>query len=109
MEQQPRVALAGRMLALQHECQRRRDEVDHQERQEERQQLVKAGGAGRLRMEVPVDEVVDDSGDEHQVDQRRDQRQQYLENQDVGQREQAHGAALADGGLVLEDRLQDAE
>ena len=29
--------------------------------------------------------------------------------EDVGQREEAHGAAVADGALVLEDGLQDAE
>ena len=46
-------------------------------------------------MEVLVDEVVDDAGDEHQVDERRDQRQQDLEDEDVGQREQAHGAVFA--------------
>ncbi len=46
-------------------------------------------------MEVLVDEVVHDAGDEHQVDQRRDQRQQDLEDQNIGQREQAHGAVLA--------------
>ena len=45
-------------------------------------------------MEVPVDEVVDDAGDEHQVDERRDQRQQHLEDEDVGQREQAHARLL---------------
>ena len=60
-------------------------------------------------MEVLVDEVVDDAGDKHQVDQRRDQGQQDLEDEDIGQGEEAHGAVLADGALVLEDGLKDAE
>ena len=60
-------------------------------------------------MEVLVDEVVDDAGDEHQVDERGDEGKQNLEDEDVGQREEAHGAVFADGALVFVDRLQDAE
>jgi hypothetical protein len=39
----------------------------------------------------------------------RDQRQQDLEDEDVGQREEAHGAAVGDGAAMFEDGLQDAE
>ena len=60
-------------------------------------------------MEVLVDEVVDDAGDEHQVDERGDEREQDLEDEDVGQGEEAHGDVLRDGSAVLEDGLQDAE
>ncbi len=60
-------------------------------------------------MEVLVDEVVRDTGDKHQVDQRRDERQKDLEDEDVRQGKEAHGAVLAEGSTVLEDRLQDAE
>ena len=80
-----------------------------QEGEEEAEQLVEAGGGGGLGVEVLVDEVVDDAGDEHEVDERREERQQDLEDEDVGQGEEAHGAVLGDGAAVLEDGLQDAE
>ena len=38
-----------------------------------------------------------------------DQRQQHLEDDDVGQREEAHRAVTLEGLLVLEDRLQRSE
>ncbi len=38
-----------------------------------------------------------------------DQWQEDLEDDDVGQREEAHGAAVDDGSAMLEDGLQDAE
>ena len=79
------------------------------EGQEEGQQLVEAGGGGGLRVEVAIDEVVDDADDEHEVDERGDQRQKDLEDDDVGQGEETHGAVLGDGAAVFEDGLQDAE
>ena len=60
-------------------------------------------------MVVAVDEVMDDAGDEHQVDERRDQRQQHLEDEDVGQREQPHGLVAHKRRAMLPDRLQHAE
>ena len=60
-------------------------------------------------MEVFVDEVIDDAGEEHYVDEWREQRQEDLEDEDVGQREEAHGAVAGDGSAVLEDGLQDSE
>ena len=60
-------------------------------------------------MEVLVDQVVDHAADEHHVDQRRDQGQQDLEDQDIGQGKQAHGAVPADGASAFEDRLEDTE
>ena len=60
-------------------------------------------------MVVAIDEVVDDAGDEHDVDERRDQRQEHLEDEDVGQREEAHGLVADKGGAMLPDGLQGAE
>ena len=48
-------------------------------------------------MEVAVDEIVDESGEEHEVDEGRDERQQDLEDEDVGQREEAHGLVAYEG------------
>src|SRR5580658_4244408 len=60
-------------------------------------------------MEVLVDEVVNDAGDEHEVDERGEEWKQDLEDENVGQSEEAHGAAVANGSAVFEDRLKDAE
>ena len=40
---------------------------------------------------MAVDEVVDDAGQEHEVDEGRDQGEQHLEDEDVGQGEESHG------------------
>ena len=48
-------------------------EVDEQEGEEEDEELVEVGGVGGFGMEVFVDEVVDDAGDEHEVDEWGDQ------------------------------------
>ena len=60
-------------------------------------------------MVVTVDEVVDDAGEEHEVDEGRDQRQEHLEDEDVGQGEIAHGLVADEGGAMLPDGLQDSE
>src|SRR5208282_4057437 len=91
VEEQPAVALVGRMAALQAEGDRRGNEVDEQEGSEVSQKLFKAGRGGGLGVVVQVDKVMDNAGNEHQVDERRDQRQQHLEDENVGQREQSHG------------------
>ena len=109
VEEQPGVAFAGGVFALEREGECGGGEVDDEEREEEDEQLDEVGGAGGLGVEVLVDEVVDDAGDEHEVDERRDERKQDLEDEDVGQREEAHGAAVANGGFVLVEGLQDAE
>jgi hypothetical protein len=44
--------------------------------------------------------------DEHHVDEGRDQRQQHLEDENVGQREEAHGLVADEGGAMLPDGLQ---
>ena len=80
---------------------RKRDEVD--------EQLFEAGGGGGFGVVVAVDEVVDDAGHEHEVDERRDQRQKHLEDEDVGQREQAHRLVADEGGAMFPDRLQSAK
>ena len=108
MEEQPAVALAGGVFALEAEGEGRGDEVDDQEGEEEGEEL-EAGRGGGLGVEVLVDEVMDDAGEEHEVDQRREEGQQDLEDEDVGQGEEAHGAVVGDGATVLEDGLQNAE
>ena len=60
-------------------------------------------------MVVAVDEVVHDAGQEHEVDEGRDQRQQHLEDENVGQREEAHGLVADEGRAMLPDGLQGAE
>ena len=107
--EEPEVSLARRVFAFERERQRGGGEVDHQEGEEEGQQLQQAGGRGGFGVEVFVDQVVDDAEDEHQVDERGDQWQQDLKDEDVRQREEAHGAAVANGAAMLPDGLQDAE
>ena len=46
---------------------------------------------------------------EHEVDERRNQRQKHLEDENVGQREQAHRLVAHESGAMLPDRLQGAE
>ena len=46
---------------------------------------------------------------EHEVDEGRDQRQEHLEDEDVGQREEAHGLVADEGGAMLPDGLQGSE
>ena len=60
-------------------------------------------------MVVAIDEVVDDAGHEHDVDEGRDQRQKHLEDENVGQREQAHGLVAHECGAMLPDGLQGSE
>src|SRR5260370_35666564 len=60
-------------------------------------------------MKVFVDEIVKYSGDKHYVDQGRNKREENLEDEDVRQSKQAHGAVFGDGALVFEDGLEDAE
>src|SRR6266702_117274 len=57
-------------------------------------------------MEVLIVQVIENAPDECQVDERREQWEQYLEDERVGQREQAHGAAFRDCAAMFEDRLQ---
>src|SRR6185437_5785442 len=109
VEEEPGVALAGRVFALECEGEGGCGEVDDEESAEEDEQFDEVGGAGGLGMEVLVDEVVNDTGDEHEVDERRDERKQDLEDEDVGQGEETHRAAVANGGLVLVEGLKDAK
>ncbi len=109
VEQQPPVAFVRRVPPLQAEGQGRSDEVDDQKGQEEGQQLLEVRGIGRLRMEVAVKQVVHHARDKHQVNKRRDQRQQDLEDQDIGQGKQSHRLVLEKRSLVLVHRLQRAE
>src|SRR5690348_10081853 len=85
VEQQPPVSTIRRMPPLQAERQHRRDEVDDQKRQEVRQQLLKTRRVGRARVEVTVQHELHNSNREDNVDKRRHQRQQDLENQNVRQ------------------------
>ncbi len=84
VEEQPGIALAGWVFALEHEGQCGCSEVDEQEGAEEGDELVEVGGAGGVGVEVFVDEVMNDAGYEHEVDQRRDERKEDLEDDDVG-------------------------
>lgn len=97
------------MLSFQSEGKGGRSEVDEQEDEEETKQLVEAVRRGSFRMKVLIDEVVQHTGYEHQVDQRGDKWQQYLKDKDIRQGKQAHGTVLRECALMFEDGLQDAE
>ena len=105
VEEEPVVSLVGGMAALQREGDRGGDEVDDHEAEEEDQQPVEVGGRGGEGMEVAVDEVIDDAGQEHEIDERGDQGEQHLEDEDVGQGEVTHGLVADKGGAMLPDGL----
>src|SRR5215469_7908107 len=109
MDEEPGVSAARGVFALEGEGEGGGGEVDYEEGEEEEQDLVEAVGGGGLGVEVLVDEVVDDAGEEHDVDERGEQREEDLEDEDVGKGEEAHGAVAGDGSAVLEDGLQDSE
>ncbi len=60
-------------------------------------------------MEVFLHEIVQRPDDEHHVDKGRHQRQQYLEDGDVGQRHPTQRAFALHRRLVFPNRLHDAE
>ncbi len=109
VDEQPGIAFTGGVFALEGEGEGGGGEVDEEEGTEEDEELDEVGGAGGFGVEVFVDEVVDDAGDEHEIDEWGYQREHDLEDDDVGQSEEAHGAAIADGGAVFPDGLEDAE
>src|SRR5689334_5640804 len=74
VEQQEHVFPLVGAAALQRKGNRRGHEVDDQEHEEEDQQLVKTAGVGRRGMEAAVDEVAENAGGKHDVDERRHQR-----------------------------------
>ena len=82
--QQEEVAFSAGLLPLQSEGYGRGDEINHHEQREVNYQPLEAGRIGRFRMEIFVDEVGRRSHDKHDVDERRNQRQQDLEDDHVG-------------------------
>jgi len=54
------------MTALEREGDRGGDEVDDEEAEEVEDQLLEVGGGGGFGVEVTVNEVVDDAGEEHE-------------------------------------------
>jgi len=60
-------------------------------------------------MIVAIDEVIDNPGQEHDVDEGRNQGQQHLENENVWQGEQTHGRAAQESDAMFPDSLQRAE
>ena len=60
-------------------------------------------------MVMAIDEVVADTIKKHHVDEGRDQWQKHLEDENVGQREKAHGAVADKCGAMLPHRLQRSE
>src|ERR1039458_8151 len=107
--QQEEVALPAGLLPLQREGYGRCDEINHHEQCEVHYQLVEIGRIGRLGLPVLVDEVDGGAGDEHDVDERRNQRQQDLEDDHVGYRDPAESSFLLHRRAVLPHRLHDAE
>ena len=110
MEEEPAVAFAGGVFALEGEGEGGGGEVDEEEGEEEGEELVEGVGGGGFRVEVLVEDVVDDAGDEHEIDEGGDEGQQDLEDEDVGQGRRGPwrgGCEMAP--FVFEDGLEDAE
>src|ERR1035438_10015955 len=91
------------------EGQRRCEEINHQKRYEKDQQALEAGGIGRFRVEVFLNEVPDRAYGKHHVDEGRDQRQKNLEDQDVGESDPAEDAFARDYVAMLPDGLKNSE
>ena len=85
------------------------DEVDEEEGAEVGEQLFEVCCAGGFGMVVAVEREVDAPGEEHEIDEGRDERQEHLEDEDVGQREEAHGAVTQESAAMFEDGLQSSE
>ena len=85
MKEQPSVALVGWVAALETEGGSGSDEVDQQEPEEVDDEFLEAGGGGSLGVIVQVHKIVDDAGDEHHVDEGRNERKEHLEDENVGQ------------------------
>src|SRR5208283_1852552 len=85
------------------------DEIDHQKGDEEDQQALEASGIGSVRMKVFLDEIPDHADSKHQVNERRDQGKQNLEDEDVGKRDEPQSALTRKNAAMLKDSLQDAE
>src|SRR5271163_1238758 len=97
------------MAALEREGQRRRQEVDHQKRAEEKQQALETGRIGGIRVEVPLNEIPDHADGEHDVDEGRHERKKNLEDEDVGKSDPSQCPFTRENFFVLEDGLQDSE
>ena len=109
VEEEPAIAFVGWVAALEREGRRGGDKVDDHEGEEVESQLVEIVGRGGDGVIVAVDEIMDDAGDEHEVNEGRDERKQHLEDEDVGQGEEAHGLVADEGQAMLPDGLEDAE
>ena len=70
---------------------------------------MKAGRVRGIGVEVFLNEVPDCADGEHDVDERRHQRQQNLEDHDVRQRHEAQRSLARENSTVLVDSLQNAE
>ena len=97
------------MPRLQQESQQRRHKIDQHESQKIDHQLVHRRRARRLRMEVPVHQILNHAPCKHDVDERRHQRQQDLKDQNVRQREEPHRPIRPRRRAMLEHRLQNPE
>ena len=109
MAKQPWVFFIVGTPPLQRKRNRRREKVDNEECKEEQHQFVEAGGIGRVRMEVLLHEIPDRAHGKHDVDHRRHQRQQNLENPNIWQRNPPQRTFAGHDAAMLVDRLQDPE
>src|ERR1035437_9754159 len=109
MAQQEEVAFSAGPLPFQREGDGRCNEINHHEQCEVHDQALKAGRVSRFRMEIPVDEVSRRSHHKHDVNKRRDQRQQDLEDDHVGYRYPAQRSLLFHRRAVLPHRLHNAK
>src|ERR1035437_1883270 len=99
--QQEEVAFSAWLLPLQREGNGRSDEINHHEQREEHYQALKAGRIRRFGMEIFIDEVGRRSHHKHDVNERRNQRQQDLEDDHVRYRCPSESSLLLHRRAVL--------
>src|SRR5262245_31507101 len=109
VEQQMGIFALSLLSTLQEKSQRGCHEVNEQKDSKKEQQALETAGVRTFRMEVPVRQISQGPKQEHQVNGRRQQRKNDLENDDVGQGNPAEAAAPADCGSMFPDRLQYAK
>ena len=96
MQQQLEVFPAARFTALQKKRESRCYEINGQENNEEERQLLKTARVRTFRMEVAFQYELQCPKDKHQVNERREQRQDDLKDNNVGQSDPAQAATLTD-------------
>ena len=72
-------------------------------------QALETGGIGGIGMKVLLNEIPDHARHKHHVDERRNERKQNLEDEDVRQRYETERALPRENAFMFENRLQNSE